>query len=309
MIARVEALPALTLGVAPRHWVFEPVLVVAVLMAGAAYLVGVHRVRTRGEQWPVARTATFLVAGLGGFVVTSMSVLGAYHGRLFWAYALRLGLLTTVVPALLAAGRPGTLLRAATRPRRTAFGGAVWRGVESPLVAPLVVPLLFAWVLFTPVLGATLRHDLLDQAVTLLVLIISVVVLLPLVGDGAPATSLSIGVGVMVGILELIIDAIPGLLVRLRTDLLAGDYWGTIHRPWGPPAIRDQHIAGQVLWILADLIDLPFLAILAVRWVRADAREAAVIDRTLDEATTGGEELLTPWWLTEQRPGQRRRRP
>jgi len=161
-------------------------------------------------------------------------------------------------------------------------------------------------VVFTPLLGATLRHDLLDQVVQLVVLVLAVAVLLPVVGDGAPSSSLSIGVGVMVGILELIIDAIPGLLVRLRPDVLAGSYWGTIHRGWGPSPIRDQHLAGEVLWILAELIDVPFLAILAVRWVRADAREAAAVDRKLDAAQTGGDELMQPWWLTEGRDPRRR---
>jgi putative copper resistance protein D len=110
----------------------------------------------------------------------------------------------------------------------------------------------------------------------------------------------------MVGILELIIDAIPGLLVRLRPEVLAGSYWGAVHRSWGPSAIRDQHLAGEVLWILAELIDVPFLAILAVRWVQADAREAAAVDRTLDQAEADGETLLQPWWLTEGRDPRRR---
>jgi putative copper resistance protein D len=307
VITATGALPALTAGTAARHWVFEPVLVGAAVLAAAGYLAGVHRVRTRGGRWPVARTATFLVAGLGGFVVTSMSVLGAYHGRLFWAYALRLGLLATVVPGLLAAGRPATLLRTAAGPRQSRFGASVWQTLSSPLVAPLVVPLMFTAVVFTPLLGATLRHDLLDQVVQLIVLVIGVAVLLPVVGDGVPSSSMSIGIGVLVGIVELIIDAIPGLLVRLRPEELASTYWGPIHRGWGPSPIRDQHLAGEVLWILAELIDVPFLAILAVRWVQADAREAAVIDRTLDEADAGGDQMMAPWWLSEGGDPRRRR--
>jgi putative copper resistance protein D len=305
VISATGALPELTAGTAVRHWVFPPLLLAAGVAAGVAYLAGVRRVRARGDRWPVVRTATFLLPGLGGFLLTSMSALGAYHGRLFWAYALRLGLLATVVPGFLAAGRPVTLWRAATG-RHSALGAALWRWLGSPLVAPLVVPLLFTAVVFTPLLGATLRHDLLDQVVQLVVLVIAVAVLLPVVGDGAASSSLSIGVGVMVGILELIIDAIPGLLVRLRPEVLAGSYWGAVHRSWGPSAIRDQHLAGEVLWILAELIDVPFLAILAVRWVQADAREAAAVDRTLDQAEADGETLLQPWWLTEGRDPRRR---
>jgi putative copper resistance protein D len=293
-------------------WRFEPVLVVAVVLGAVGYLAVVRGARRRGRRVPVLAVVTFLIGGLGGLVVTSMGVLDAYHGRLFWAYCLRLGLLTTVVPALLAAGRPISLLRLAAGPRMRSrldalLDGPVWRGMGSPLIAPVVVPILSAAVLFSPVLDATLRHDILDQLVMLAVVLAAAVVMLPLFGEGTETSSLSIGVGVLVGIGELVLDALPGLAVRMRGDLLAGSYWAAVPRHWGPAAMRDQHLGGNILWILAELIDLPFLAVLAVRWIRADAREAAVIDRRLDRATpaspAAGPELLTPWWITEQ-PGR-----
>lgn len=303
------ALPPLTGGTVARHWAVEPVLVVAVLLAGAAYLMGVRAVRRRGERWPVIPVVVFLVGGLGGVVVTTMGVLDAYHGRLFWAYCLRLGLLTTVVPGLLAAGRPVTLLRAVAGPRLrprldAVLDGRLWQSLGSPLVAPVVVPILVACVLFTPVFGATLRHDALDQVVMLVVVCAATLVMLPVFGEGTEASSLSIGVGVLVGIGELVLDALPGLGVRLRGDLLAGSYWSAVPRGWGPSVTRDQHLGGNILWILAELVDLPFLGVLAIRWVRADAREAAVIDRRLDRTVGGqGPELQVPWWVTEQ-PGR-----
>jgi putative copper resistance protein D len=285
------------------------VLLAAVLLAGTAYLLGVRAARRRGERWSVIPTVLFLVGGLGSVVVTTMGVLDAYHGRLFWAYCLRLGLLATVVPGLLAAGRPVTLLRAAAGPRwgprvDAVLDGRVWQSLGSPLIAPVVVPMIVAGVLFSPLFGATLRHDALDQGVMLAVVCATTLVMLPVVGEGTETTSLSIGVGVLVGIGELVLDALPGLAVRLRGDLLAGSYWSAVPRTWGPGVARDQHLGGNILWILAELVDLPFLAVLAFRWVRADAREAAVIDRRLDQAATASRPVLeTPWWVTEQ-PGR-----
>jgi putative copper resistance protein D len=308
-VTLAAALPPLTGGTVARHWAVEPVLLVAVLLAGAAYLLGVRAVRRRGERWSVLPMVVFLVGGLGGAVATTMGVLDAYHGRLFWAYCLRLGLLVTVVPGLLAAGRPVTLLRATAGPRLrprldAVLDGRLWQGLGSPLFAPILAPMLVAGVLFSPVFEATLRHDVLDQLVMLAVLAAATLIILPVFGEGTETTSLSIGVGVLVGIGELVLDALPGLAVRLRGDLLAGSYWSAVPRGWGPSVVRDQHLGGNILWILAELVDLPFLAVLAVRWVRADAREAAVIDRRLDR-TVGGEgpELQEPWWVTEQ-PGR-----
>jgi putative copper resistance protein D len=308
-VSSAADLPPLTTARAWTEWQFEPVLVTAVVLAAAAYLAGVRGARRNGERWPLLRTLSFLVPGLGGFVATTLGGVGAYSGRLFWAYCLRLALVTTLVPAFLAAGRPVSLLRAAVRPvRRPAverfLAGPFSAATASPLLAPVVVPLLCAAVLFTPLFAATLRHDAVDQVVLVVLVAGAGVVLLPVVGDGEEHTSLSIGVGVLLGVGELVLDALPGLFVRLNSSLLAGSYWTAVPRDWGPDPRRDQHIGGNVLWVLAELIDLPFLLLLAVRWVHADAREAAVIDRHLDaEEPANAPELLPPWWLTEK-PGR-----
>lgn len=59
------------------------------------------------------------------------------------------------------------------------------------------------------------------------------------------------------------------------------------------------------MWVVAELLDLPFLLLVATRWIRVDAREASRIDAQLDEAersTTpvGGEPGQDrPWWLND----------
>jgi len=138
-----------------------------------------------------------------------------------------------------------------------------------------------------------------------------------LVGDGVDReTSLALAIAVAVGLAEFLLDAVPGMVVRLRTHLLAPEYWGTLHRPWGPSPLTDQQHAGAVLWFVAEVADLPFLVILVLRWVRADAREAIHIDYQLDNpglvaspqpapspAAAGSGELgpglLRPWWETD----------
>jgi putative copper resistance protein D len=45
-----------------------------------------------------------------------------------------------------------------------------------------------------------------------------------------------------------------------------------------------------VLWVVAEIVDLPFLALLVLQWIRADEREARALDARLDaqaERVTG----------------------
>ena len=62
--------------------------------------------------------------------------------------------------------------------------------------------------------------------------------------------------------------------------------------------------AGSDPWVVAELLDLPFLLIVATRWIKVDAREAARIDADLDArrpAVGGGGEPAQdrPWWLDD----------
>ena len=59
---------------------------------------------------------------------------------------------------------------------------------------------------------------------------------------------------------------------------------------------------------LAELVALPFLGGQLLAWIRADAAEAAEVDKRLDaiaiaEATAAGDagtpELMRPWWETD----------
>jgi putative membrane protein len=98
---------------------------------------------------------------------------------------------------------------------------------------------------------------------------------------------------------------LPGIVLRLRTDLIAPGYYLHLHRPWGPGPASDQRTGGAILWLVGEVIDLPFLAILVTRWIKTDEREAATIDRALDARASNEQSGLdptptperdVPWW-------------
>ena len=178
------------------------------------------------------------------------------------------------------------------------------RALTSPLVGPLVVPVVLGVVFFSPLLHASLMSTGVDDLLQAALLAVGGVIALGLVGDGTEHESaLALGAAVAVGLGEFLLDAVPGIVVRLRTHLLATSYWTGLHRGWGPSPLVDQQHAGAVLWFVAEFGDLPLMVILVRRWVRADARESALEDRQLDaleaSAPRDDEGRLLPWWERE----------
>lgn len=107
---------------------------------------------------------------------------------------------------------------------------------------------------------------------------------------------------------EVIGDAFLGLAIIASQNLIGGAWYHAVARPWGPTLQADQIIGGGALWILGDLVGLPFLAAQLIQLIRKDESDAARIDAELDarqaaaavtaEGEQDGEKL---WWEDDPR--------
>ncbi len=281
-----NAQPAPELSGLLAHWQLQPLAIVVAVALCVIYLGALRSLRAEpgGPGWPARHTAVF-VAGLALFVWTTCGWPEAYRRSLFWVWTAQTLTLLLVVPVLILAGQPLQLVRLVRGP-----GGVVDRFLRSragrvlgnPLVGPAVVPLLSAALFFGPLPAWVVRSETLAWLLQLLLVGLGAVIVLPLVGPVIEATSLAVGLSLAIGSFELVLDAIPGIALRLRTST-ATDYFS--HRQlhsWSPSPLHDQQIAGAIVWCLAELIDLPFLLLVYRRWLQADARDAAEVDAVLD---------------------------
>lgn len=305
----LAALPPLTSGSGLSHWRPDPSgLAIAVLLT-TGYLLLVRRASSLGHRWPWYRTLTFLIPGIGTLLFATAGPVGVYAGELFWVYVVKVLLLLLVAPTLLAFGRPLSLTR--LRPSGVvADGPDGWlKRLSHPLIGPALVPVCIGLVFFTGLLTASLHSTAVAAAEQVGLLLAGFVFALPLVGEGAAPVSIAVAFAVFAGFLELLADAVPGFAVRMRDSLLT-PWYANLHRGWGPSPLNDQHLGGSILWAVAELVDLPFLVLMVIQWIRADAREAAEVDRMLDESehkrrqltlpaeviAAGNEALEPPWW-------------
>lgn len=278
--------PELTVARAFTSWTLDPWSLAAIALLGGLYLAAVRAVRRRGEPWPAGRGVLFCGLGLGVGVIATMSFVGVYQPVLFYIRAVQTILLLLVVPLFLALGRPLTLIgavspRAGTR-LQLAVGSRVARLVTFPAITAFVLVLTPFLIYFTPWYAAGLTSGLVAQLTHLALLVPGFVFFWTLLRVDPVPRAYPYVVTLWITAAEVVGDAVLGIAVIASTSLLAGPYYHALARPWGPSLATSQVLGGGVLWILGDIVGLPFLAAQLIQMMREDEAEARVIDAELD---------------------------
>jgi cytochrome c oxidase assembly factor CtaG len=278
-------------------WTFDPVAAALILLGTAALLIVSRRVEVRRGQW-----WSFAVA-LVVWVLTAFSAVAVFAPMLFWLRALQVLLLLYVVPFLLALGRPVSVLREALGPdgqRRldAVLGSAPMRLLLSP-PATSVLMLATPWLLYmTPWYLASMTGP---------VAVLTQLVLLG-VGFGYFYTRLQVDpvphkypplMSIGISVAEGLGDGILGLVLWLG-PVIAYDYYAGLHRDFGPSIRDDQTYGAGVLWVLGDVLGVPFIMYLMRALGAEQRRKAAEIDAELDAAASSAP--VPPQSATEPGP-------
>ncbi|MFJ6104877.1 cytochrome c oxidase assembly protein [Streptomyces sp. NPDC092359] len=280
------------------EWHFDPLFAFGTGAAALLYLAGVRTLRARGDRWPVGRTVSWL-AGLAVTVFSTMSGLAVYGKVMFAVHMGQHMVLAMTVPILLVLGAPATL---ALRALPKAPGGEP-DGPREMLVKllhsryvrvlshPVVASVLFigsAFAVYFTSLFETLMSSHLGH----------VVMLTHFLGTGLLFFWVIIGVDPgprrppHLGRLFVLILTMPfhswfSISLMSSTDLIGAGWWERLDRPWVPDALADQYDAGAIAWATGDIPVLLTTVVLAIQWVRSDAREARRVDRRIDRGGEG----------------------
>jgi len=278
--------PQLTFARAFSSWTLDPWALVAVLVLGALYLAGVRQVRRRGQPWPASRAVLFCGLGLGFGVIATMSSIGVYEPVLFYMRSVQTVLLLLVVPLFVALGRPLSLTIAASprigRRLAAALAGRTARLLAFPAITTFVLILTPFLVYFTPWYQAGFTSVLVAQLTRVALIVPGFVFFWTLLQVDPVPKAFPYVVTLWITAAEVIGDAVLGIAVIADTSLLASPYYHALARPWGPSLATSQVLGGGVLWILGDLVGLPFLAAQLIQMMRADEADARAIDAELD---------------------------
>jgi len=261
-------------------------IAVGLVLAAGLYLYGVHRMRARGDRWPLSRTVSFLVAGLGSIAAVTAGGLAAYDTTLLSAHMVQHMVLSMVAPIFLALGAPVTLaLRTlAGRPRRALLAvlhSRYLRVITFPLVAYAIFVVNPFALYFSGLYRLSLENVLVHELVHLHFLITGCLFFWPLVGLDPLPGRWPYPARALLMLLSVPFHTVLGLTIMQSERLLGGDWYPSLGLAWADPR-TDQEVAGGILWAGGEVVSVTMLAVLVLQWIRQSEREARRLDRELD---------------------------
>lgn len=257
-----------------------------------AYLLGVRRLRMRGDKWPPGRTVSWVTGMLLLAFITSGS-LNAYQEYLFSVHMVAHMMLTMAVPIFLVPGAPITLLSRAVEKRSDESRGvrewalwAVHTKYAQVISHPVVAAVLFAGSLvafyFTPIFGWSTREHIGHEWMVMHFLITGYLFVQSIIGVDPGPHKIQFPMRIMLLIGTLAFHAFFGMALMAGDGLLLPEWFGAMGRTWGPTPLEDQKIGGAIAWGIGELPTAALTIIVSVQWFRSDAREARRLDRAAD---------------------------
>ena len=254
------------------------------------YLVGVRRLRLRGDSWPAFRTVTW-IAGLLVLLYLTNGGINLYERYLFSSHMLAHMALTMVVPLLLVPAAPVTLaLRAIRRRTDGSRGGREWLllAVHSRLgrllASPLVAAGLFVaslWLFYyTPLFSWATTDYFGHQWMIVHFLITGYLFVQSLIGVDPVPGRLPYPLRLLVLLGTMAFHAIFGLTLMQGSGLLLADWYGAMG--WPGSALVDQQTGGGIAWSVGEVPTVLLAVIVAIMWARSDARDSTRLDRAAE---------------------------
>jgi len=266
------------------------------IAAGAVliYLVGVFRLKRRGDKWPIARTVSWVGGWVFLFYITSGAP-NVYEQYLFSVHMTSHMMLTMGVPLLLVPGAPITLLvRAAAKRKDDSRGLREWslwavhtkwaQFVSNPIFAGVNFAASLVIFYFTPIFSWATREHVGHQWMIIHFVITGYLFIQALIGIDPGPQQLPYTIRLMLLIGTLAFHAFFGLSLMSGSGLLLADWYGAMGRTWGVDPLSDQQNGGAIAWGIGELPAAVLTIIVSVQWFKSGEREAKRLDRASDRS-------------------------
>lgn len=274
-------------------WRFDLIFGTLAILLAFAYLLGVRRLRARGDAWPIGRTIAWL-SGCAVLLLATSSGVGRYAPAMFSVHMGAHMALSMLAPILFALGGAVTLALRALPPagRDGAPGPREWilAAVHNPvsrlLTHPIIASVIFVGGFYALYLGGIFDTFADSHAAHLLMnlhFLLSgylfywvVIGIDPKPRQVEPLTKLAMVFG------SLPFHAFFGIALMSMTTVLGGWFYRGLGLDWNGDLLGDQRTGGSLAWASGEVPLVVVMLALLIQWSRSDKRLAQRTDRAAD---------------------------
>ncbi|MCE0768235.1 bifunctional copper resistance protein CopD/cytochrome c oxidase assembly protein [Pseudonocardia kujensis] len=274
-------------------WRFDLIFGTAAVLMAVLYLLGVRRLRLRGDAWKPGRTAAWL-CGCAVLLIATSSGIGKYAPAMFSVHMGMHMMLTMLTPILLVLGAPVTLMLRALPvagrgnppgPREwllAAVHSPVARFVTHPLFSlPVFVGSYYA-LYFSDLFGWALSEHWAHVAMNLHFLLAGLIFFWPVIGVDPSPRRLPPVVRLAVVFLSVPFHAFFGVALMGADTVIGEPFYRSLALPWVTDPLVDQKLGGGLAWASGEFPLLLVIIALLIQWSRHDERSARRDDRRAD---------------------------
>ncbi len=274
-------------------WRFDLIFGTAAIVMAVLYVLGVRRMRRRGDDWPMGRTLAWM-CGCAVLLFTTSSGLGRYMPAMFSMHMVSHMLLSMLVPILLVLGAPMTLalrtLPSAGRgeppgPREwllAALHSRVSRFLTHPIVATMLFVAGFYGLYLGGIFDATVSNHAAHLMMNVHFLVSGYLFYWVVIGvDPTPRQIPQLAKVAMV-FATLPLHAFFGVVLMSMQTVLGESFYRSLRLVWHTDLLGDQRLGGGIAWAAGEVPLILVMIALLIQWRRSDQRTAKRLDRAAD---------------------------
>lgn len=274
-------------------WRFDLIFGTAALVFAVTYLVGVRRLKVRGDAWPVGRTIAWL-SGCAFLLIATSSGVGRYMPAMFSMHMVAHMMLSMLVPVLLVLGGPITLLLRVlpAAGKEDPPGLREWvqmllhssfsRFLTHPLVATSLFIGGFYGLYLSGLYDAAVDVHAAHLAMNLHFLLSGYLFYWVVIGIDPSPRRLPPVAKLGIVLVSLPLHAFFGVILMGTKSILGEKFYSNLALPWRIDLASDQHMGGAITWATGELPLLVVMIALVMQWSRSDERLARRQDRAAD---------------------------
>ncbi|OHU33641.1 cytochrome c oxidase assembly protein [Mycobacteroides chelonae] len=274
-------------------WRFDLIFGTAAIVFAITYLVGVRRLKARGDAWPVGRTIAWL-SGCAFLLIATSSGVGRYMPAMFSMHMVAHMMLSMLVPVLLVLGGPITLLLRVlpAAGKEDPPGLREWvqlllhssfsRFLTHPLVATSLFIGGFYGLYLSGLYDAAVDVHAAHLAMNLHFLLSGYLFYWVVIGIDPSPRRLPPVAKLGIVLVSLPLHAFFGVILMGTKSILGEKFYSNLALPWRIDLASDQHMGGAITWATGELPLLVVMIALVVQWSRSDERLARRQDRAAD---------------------------